>query len=201
MKNIILAIAFVCLIFSLNYGNKAKPGDMQALDCNNYFLRFKEYYASGKKDSALIYINKAIDCDGSKNNYKNTKLNFLISTGSYKDAINYLDKTSFLDRTSLNIIKGVLNLKINNIEESNKELKEAFEEYKKIEKPSTNELFYFIALINYFENSDEALNKLNQVEKEFSPETYEGQIFSALKKNILENKKDVVLFNLFNIKD
>ena len=80
----------------------------------------------------MIYINKAIDCDGSKNNYKNTKLNFLISTGSYKDAINYLDKTSFLDRTSLNIIKGVLNLKINNIEESNKELKEAFEEYKKL---------------------------------------------------------------------
>lgn len=190
------------LLMYISCGNKAKTENKNALNCNDFFLKFKELYISEKKDSALFYIDKAIDCDKTKNNYKSAKLNFLISISSYNEAIYFLDRTdSFLDNNSLNILKGVLNLKIHNIEEGNINLKKVFDNYKNMSKLEVNELFYFIALLNYFDNNDKAIEKLNQVEKEYPLNSYEGQNFLALKKNISENQKEIVLYNLFNIKE
>lgn len=202
MKKTAIIFPLALLLMYISCGNKAKTDNKNNLNCNDYFLKFKEFYISEKKDSALFYIDKAIDCDETKKNYKNAKLNFLISISAYNEAIHFLDRTdSFLDSNSLNILKGVLNLKIHNVKEGNKNLKEVFDNYKNMSKLEINELFYFIALLNYFENNDKAIQKLNQLEKEYPLNSYEGQNFLALKKNISENKKEIVLYNLFNIKE
>jgi len=191
MKKIFL---FVFIIFFCC----RKKGNNTAVSqsCDNYIKKFNQYLRDEKIDSALYYINEAIKCDPTKNEYKLKKVQYLISEQRYEMAYKSIDDFSNPSPEFI-MMKGVIALKLNK-NNSNKLLKEAYKEIQDKTK-NVNNQYYKIALDNYFEGKDYALNQIKVYQKTYDKKYY-IYISDLLEKHIKNLSKEEVLFKIFNVK-
>lgn len=167
--------------------------------CKKHFKKYKEKFITQENDSALIFINKAIECDQSNNSYKNSKVIFLITIEDYISAINQLDELiKITNDPTFKLQKNVIGLKIHD-KESQESLNSSYKEFNEIKFPTSSNKFYMIALDNYFKGKDYALKEIEKVKLIYKDQPYESQNFKALEEMINTEKKDIVLFKLFNI--
>lgn len=188
-----------------NNNNKKATNDLitekEEVKCKEIYKKFNEKYVLEENDSALIYIDEAIKCNPKNNKYKYSKIKFLIEIKNYDDAIKQLDKFILLSNDpAFKLQKGVLLLKIKD-EKSKQILEECYYEYQKLKEPTSNNLFYKIALDNYFEGKEYSLNEILKCKRQYQGKDYELQNIKVLEELINNKSKEEVLFNLYNIKD
>ena len=80
-------------------------------------------------------------------------------------------------------------------------LEEVYTRYKKIKNPNSTDLFYRIALDNFFKGKEYSLIELDKIKKNTELSEYEIQNFTALHNLINEKDKNSVLFSLFSIEE
>jgi len=201
----ILSILFFSIFLSNCDGNKKtikKKNVSQEKDysiCKKYLKKYKENFIIEENDSALVYINKAIECNPNNNSYKNSKVTFLITIENYNEAIKQLDELiDITNDPALRLQKSVVKLKIND-KTSNELLKENYKEFDEIKKPTSSNLFYKIALDNYFKGKEYALKEIEKTRFVYKDKLYEVDNFKVLDELINTEKREVVLFKLFNI--
>lgn len=202
-KFTVLSTLIIAVFLSNCDGNKkAIKNIAQEKDysiCKKSFKKYKEKFIAEENDSALIYINKAIECNPSNNSYKNSKVAFLITIENYNDAIKQLDELiSITNDPTFRLQKGVVRLKIND-HKSKELLNSSYNEFNEIKKPTSGNQFYKIALDNYFKGKEYALKEIEKVKQIYKDQPYESQNFKALEELINTERKEVVLFKLFNI--
>jgi len=200
MKLINLTLFFLLIISFTIFPNCEKNKEKRSItnvknDCQKYLQKHFNTVVVKKNDSALYYVNKAIDCDPTSINYKFTKVKFLIRLKKYEDAEIALNPIKEND-LALKMLDGILKLKINNSDSKNT-LSKVYTEYNNIENPTSTQLFYKIALDNYFKGKEYSTNKILDYKKNFQSE-YEKQNIGALEELILKETKENVLFKLFN---
>lgn len=91
-------------------------------------------------------------------------------------------------------------MKINDAN-SKKILEECYSEFNKMKEPTSSNLFYKIALDNYFKGKDYSLNQVKEFKQTYKDKPYENQNIEALQELINKETKEIVLFKLFNIND
>lgn len=200
-----ITIISMTLILLSNCNSK-KPAsniviEKENLKCKEIYKKYNEKFVLEENDSALIYINQAIECNPKSTNYKYTKIRFLVDINNYNDAIKELDK--FIpnsDDPAFKMQKGILMLKIND-DNSKQILEESYFEYNKLIEPTSNNLFYKIALDNYFKSKEYALNEILNFKNKYKGKDYEMQNIDALESLVKSENKENVLFKLFNISD
>lgn len=201
-KFTVLSTLIFTVFLSNCEGNKKVINISQEKDysiCKKSFKKYKEKFIAEENDSALIYINKAIECNPNNNSYKNSKVAFLITIENYNDAIKQLDELiSITNDPAFRLQKGVVRLKIND-EKSKELLNNSYNEFNEIKNPTSSNQFYKIALDNYFKGKEYALKEIEKVKQIYKDQPYESQNFKALEELINTEKEDVVLFKLFNI--
>jgi predicted Zn-dependent protease len=169
--------------------------------CKEIYKKYNEKYVLEENDSALIYINQAIECNPKSSDYKFTKIRFLVEIKNYNDAIKQLDEFILnSDDPAFKTQKGTLLLKIND-KSSIKILSESYNDYKKIKNPTSNNQFYKIALDNYFEGKEYALKEVEKFKQTYKGKGYENQNINVLEELIKNETKENTLFKLFNIRD
>lgn len=185
-----------------NKTNIAEKGATQEkAKCEILYNKYIEKFSAREKDSALYYIDKSIKCDQNNNDYKYAKAQLLISNKDYKSAILVLGElNSAITDPTIKMQKGILNLKINE-PSSKKILEECYADFKRIKGPTSNNLFYKIALDNYFKDKDYALIEIEKFKQTYKDKGYETQNINALESLIKNESKENVLFKLFNIRD
>lgn len=202
MKNIFLTSVLLSFLALSNCSNKKNQvKNISNQDCDFFYKKFKENLMIEQNDSAIIYIEKAIDCNSEKKSYKSDKLRFLISIGKYEKAVNYLSELNSKNQDiSYSLLKSILLLKI---KDKNAEisLEEVYTRYKKIKNPNSTDLFYRIALDNFFKGKEYSLIELDKIKKNTELSEYEIQNFTALHNLINEKDKNSVLFSLFSIEE
>lgn len=202
-KNLIIPFFFIAL-FS-NCQNKDTIGKTTSaiktnLNCKEIIHKYNEKFIAEENDSALIYINQAIKCNPKSSNYKFTKVRFLVETKNYNDAIIQLDELIInSEDPAFKMEKGIIFLKIND-KNAIKALRDAYNDYDKIQNLTSNNQFCKIALDNYFKGKEFSLAEIQKYKEKFK-EPYEIQNINTLEQLILNNNKEEVLFSLFNIKD
>jgi hypothetical protein len=170
-------------------------------ECEALYNKYLENFSLQKKDSALYYIDKCIKCDTSQQDNKYIKVQLLISMKDYKNAILGLEELrSDIDDPTFKMQKGILMLKINDAN-SKKILEECYSEFNKMKEPTSSNLFYKIALDNYFKGKDYSLNQVKEFKQTYKDKPYENQNIEALQELINKETKEIVLFKLFNIND
>jgi lipopolysaccharide biosynthesis regulator YciM len=169
-------------------------------ECEILYNKYIEKFSNSEKDSALFYIDKCIKCDTSKKDNKYIKAQLLISMKDYKNAILTFNDIKSDDDPALKMQKGVLMLKIND-PNSIKVLKECYNEFNQIKEATSSNLFYRIALDNYFKGKEYSLNEVVKFKEKNKGKAYENQNIKALEDLINKENKETVLFKLFNIRD
>lgn len=168
-------------------------------ECEILYNKYIEKFSTRENDSALYYIEKCIKCDPSKNENKYIKVQLLTSMKDYKNAILvFPDLKSGIDDPALKMQKGVLMLKINDVN-SRKVLEECYAEFKKIEKPTSSNLIYKIALDNYFMGKEFSTKEVEKFKLTYKDKPYESDNIKAVESLIKNVDKENVLFKLFNI--
>lgn len=170
----------------------------EILNCDGFNKKFVEYVMERKRDSALIYIDKAIDCNPESSFYRFSKVNYLIDNKDWIGASNGLKKIKQQDDITIKMMIAVLDLKMKNpnAEESlndvwilsNKDAKDI------------NYSIYDVALTNFFKGKEEALLKLSDLRNEYDDVGSVKKI-DFLKENINKESNELVLYNLFNIRE
>ncbi|WP_395074839.1 tetratricopeptide repeat protein [Flavobacterium sp.] len=201
----IVIIILVSVIFFINCNNKKliknELTEQKHSNCDFFLNKYSDKFMSGENDSALIYINKAIECNPNEFNYKDNKLIFLIATQSYIKAIEQLDElNSSNDDPAYKFQRGILMLKINDIN-AIKKLEQSYSEFNQISKLTSSNLFYKIALDNYFKGKEYSLNEVAKFKAIYKGKAYENQNIIALENLIKNENKENVLYKLFNITD
>lgn len=181
-------------------GNKDKA-EKNFSECKKFNKKFNDKVVLEENDSALIYINKAIECNPKSTNYKFSKIQFLMDIKKYNDAIKPTDELILIsDDPFFKVLKAILLLKTN---DSNwaKLLDNTYREYNQIQNPTSNNQFYKIALDNYFKGKDFALIEVGKFKEQHKGKPYENQNINAIENLIKNESKENVLFKLFNIRE
>lgn len=202
-KNLIIPFFFIALLSNCQNKDtivKTTSVIKTNLNCKEIIHKYNEKFIAEENDSALFYINKAIECNPKNNKYKDSKVRFLIGIKSYKEARLQLDELiKSTNDPAFKLLKGIIKLKVKE-SDSRKFLDESYIEFSKINKPTSGNIFYKIALDNYFKGREFSLAEIQKFKEKFK-EPYEIQNINALEQLILNNNKEEVLFSLFNIKD
>ena len=195
---------FVLLLSNCNNKKNIVSSTIQKNDyaeCKVFFDKYKKKMIIEENDSALIYIDKAIKCNPNNNSYKNSKVNFLISIKNYKEADKQLDELiTITNDPAFRLLKGIIKLKDSD-PQSEKLLVNSYDEFNQMKEPTSNNLFYKIALDNYFKGKDYSLNQVKEFKQTYKDKPYENQNIEALQELINKETKERVLFKLFNIND
>lgn len=206
-KTLILPFLFIGLLSNCQNKNTVVKNNVNnvekksANDCKAIFRKFNEKLVVEENDSAFYYLDKAIECDPKNNSFKYSKVKFLTNIKKYEDAIKQLDElTSNSTDPSLKMQKGILKLKINAVDSKNV-LEKCYAEFNQIEKPTSSNSLYKIALDNYFKGKEYSLNKIKKFRQEYMGKPYETDNINALEELIKKESKENVLFKLFDIND
>lgn len=155
-------------------------------NCKEIYKKYNEKYVLEENDSALVYINQAIECNPKNSEYKYTKIRFLVEIRNYNDAIKQLDKFILnSDDPAFKMQKGILMLKINDTN-SKQTLEECYSEFNKLKEPTSINSFYKIALDNYFKGKEYSLNEVLKFKNEYKGKGYENQNIKFLEDLIVE---------------
>ena len=201
-----LTIISMSLLLLANCSNKKTTTsnivvEKENLKCKEIYKKYNEKYVLEENDSALVYINQAIECNPKNSEYKYTKIRFLVEIKNYNDAIKQLDKFILnSDDPAFKMQKGILMLKINDAN-SKQTLEECYSEFNKLEEPTSNNLFYKIALDNYYKGKEYSLNEVLKFKNKYKGKGYENQNIKFLEDLINNETKENVLFKLYNIRD
>ncbi|MDN3673044.1 hypothetical protein QWY99_08290 [Flavobacterium branchiarum] len=206
-----ITIISMALLLLSNCSNKVKSNPNPTVinnkteddfsDCKKIYKKFNNKFALEENDSALIYINQAIKCNPKSSNYKFTKVRFLVETKNYNDAIIQLDELIInSEDPAFKMEKGTIFLKINE-KNAIKALRDAYNDYDKIQNPTSNNQFCKIALDNYFKGKEYALKEIDKFKENYKDKGYENQNINFLEELINKETKENVLFKLFSIND
>lgn len=200
-----ITIISMALLLLSNCNNKKTSNNVviekENLKCKEIYKKYNDKYVLEENDSALIYINQAIECNPKSSNYKYTKIRFLVEIKNYNDAIEQLDKfIQNSDDPAFKMEKGIILLKINDKNAINV-LSDSYNDYNKIQVPTSNNQFCKIALDNYFKGKEYSLNQVLKFKDEYKGKGYENQNIKFLEDLINNETKEDVLFKLFNIRD
>lgn len=206
-----ITIISMALLLLSNCSNKVKSNinptvinnktEKDFSDCKKIYKKFNNKFALEENDSALVYINQAIKCNPKSSNYKFTKVRFLVETKNYNDAITQLDELIInSEDPAFKMEKGIILLKIND-KNAIKTLRDAYNDYNKIQNPTSNNQFCKIALDNYFKGKDYSLIEVEKFKERYKDKPYEMQNITALEGLIKSKDKENTLFMLFNIRD
>lgn len=168
--------------------------------CVKLFQKYKEKFVTSEKDSARYYIESAMKCAPENKNYVNNAIQLYIKIGSYENAITQVEKLkSEGSDISLDFMISVLKLKMN-VPSVDNDLRKIYEQYKNDKQLTSSNLIYKIALDNYFNDGNYALNQLKEYRKVYTT-GYDIQNLDAAESLVKSLGKKEVLFALFNIKD
>ncbi|GEC77919.1 tetratricopeptide repeat protein [Flavobacterium aquatile] len=168
-------------------------------DCKKFFKKYNEKYVQEESDSALVYLDKAIDCDPENNNYKFTKAKFLTEIKRFDDAIKTINVlVSASDDPAFKLFKGIVMLKMKD-NDSDKFLDSVYKDFYKIKDPTSGNEFYRVSLDNYFKGKEFSLNEIAELKVKYKDKGYETQNFTAIEELIKKENRETVLFKLFNI--
>lgn len=197
-----------CLIFIFINCQNTKPTDKATINkktvikvdenCTLFYKKYQRKIVLEENDSALIYIDKAIECDSKNNTFKYSKVSFLISIQNYEGAIISLKPLLEVSSDpSLKMQKAVLKLKIKQDGYENL-LKECQKEFSEIDVPTLSNELYKVALLNYFESKSSALKKTTLLKEKWNAKN-EYQNIVAIEQLIETKNREEVLFSLYNI--
>ncbi|WP_430906546.1 hypothetical protein [Maribacter sp. 2-571] len=198
MKKHIVLFLLIVLTFSLQF---CKSQTKETVDCNVFNAKYIEYALKGVKDSALLSINNAINCDPKNKFYHSAKVNFLIDQGQWTEALLATEQIDAKDDYTLNLLNGVLLLRAKK-ENADIELKKTFDSLKQDADYSSDEInknIYLIALYNYFVNKDVGLQELSKLREKRKGKASNDMI-DFLENNISNLSKEEVLYKFFNIR-
>ncbi|OYQ51830.1 hypothetical protein [Flavobacterium aurantiibacter] len=168
--------------------------------CLKLFQKYREKFVTSEKDSARDYIESAMKCAPENKNYINNAIQLYIKIGSYENAITQIEKLkSDGSDISLDFMISVLKLKMN-VPSIDNDLRKIYGQYKNNKQLTSSNLIYKIALDNYFNDRNYALNQLKEYRKVYITE-YDVQNLDAAESLVKSLGKKEVLFALFNIKD
>lgn len=172
------------------------------VNCLDYNKKYIEYVHK-ERDSALYYLDKAIECEPQGLFFPFEKAKFYSREGSYEDAAKAIEP--FLTEEYPEIIGyyGVLFLKL---EQPKKAEKFLIRSYELIKEKSFDPDDYFgysqslikIGLENYFKGSDIAIESLENFEDQGK---WEGQKrFAEVLNEVIKSKsKEEVLYFIYNL--
>lgn len=168
-------------------------------ECEIIYNKYIEKVSKMENDSAIYFLDKSINCDPANNDYKFSKVQFFVDNQKYQEALNQLNeiKIDSID-PSLKLFSSVLKLKLNN-DDADKDLREVYTKIAKIKKPTSSNIFYKLALDNYFKDKNYALEQLKFHKKQYVSD-YDKQNLDALENYIVTDDKRNVLFKIFNIR-
>lgn len=191
-------------ILSCNSKQANKNNEQQSIrqDCSVYNEKYQEYAMANQKDSAFYFIDKAIDCEPEDTFFKTEKINLFIKYKEYSNAINFAKSLSESGDLTQRFLFGVLLLKE---QRSNAEtvLRQVYDEMMKkdfsYDDSNRSWHFYSIALVNYFENNEKALQLVDKFKSNYEDE-YSKQLAEVITDLINSETKEKLLFKIFNMK-
>ncbi|MDN3672122.1 hypothetical protein QWY99_03440 [Flavobacterium branchiarum] len=168
-------------------------------ECEVIYNKYIEKASKMENDSAIYFLNKSINCDPANDGYKFSKAQFFVDKQEYQEALNQLNeiKADSIDPT-LRLFSSVLKLKLNS-DDADKDLSDVYSKIAKIKKPNSSNVFYKLALDNYFKGKDYALEQLKFCKKIYTTD-YDKQNLDVLESYINTDNKRNVLFKIFNIR-
>jgi len=170
-------------------------------DCKKFYKAYNQKYVLEEADSALVYINKAIDCDPNNSSYKFTKVKFLTEIKRYSDALKEADNLSSIsDDPAFKLFKGIIMLKMKN-KDSDKILNEAYNSFSQIKEPTASNQFYKVALDSYIKGADYALTEIKELKERYKSDGYQMQNLTAIEELIRKENREAVLFKTFGINE
>lgn len=194
MRNKIL-LMFYLIILSASCQNKVTD-----IKCEEFFKKYKEKFSTSNSDSTRYYIESAMKCAPENKSYINNAIQFYIKVGDYQTAIIQVEKLKNNGSDiSLDFMISVLKLKMGN-PNAKKDLKKIYIQYNADKLLTSSNLIYKVALDNYFNNDNYALNRLKDYRKVYTAES-DIQNLDAVENLIKSLDKDKVLFALFNLKE
>lgn len=168
-------------------------------ECESLYNKYIEKAMNMEKDSAVIFLDKSIECDPKNIDYKYAKAQFLVQEKQYEQALSELDKIKIDNADpSMRLYIAILKLKVNS-PDSETVLKGIYDELQKMKKLTASNSFYKIALDNYFKGSEVALKEIAAYKTIYTAD-HELQNIQALEGLIKSTTKEKVLFLSFNIK-
>ncbi|MBE9577236.1 tetratricopeptide repeat protein [Flavobacterium proteolyticum] len=165
--------------------------------CEEFNKKHVKFAIAEQNDSAIYYIDKAIKCNPEHENYKFSKVRFLIGLNKYEEAEKVLLTFKNPEEPTIKMNIGILKLKTNDAQSENI-LKDVHSKFENLKSKSSTYFFYKIALDNYFYGKDYALNQIKEYKREYTT-AYDLQNINALENSIMNNEKKEVLFKLLNI--
>ncbi len=165
--------------------------------CEEFNKKHVNFVIAEQNDSAIYYIDKAIECNPEHENYKFSKVRFLIGLNKFGEAEKVFSTFNKPEEPTIKMQIGILKLK-NNDERSENILKEVHSKLENLKSQNSTYFFYKIALDNYFKGKDYAMNQVKEYKKEYTT-AYELQNINTLENSILNNGKREVLFKLLNM--
>lgn len=195
MKNKLLLI-FCLAVFTSNCQNKTNESNDSK--CKELFKKYKEKFSTSDIDSTRYYIENAMKCAPENKNFIDNSIRFYIKVADYKVAIKQVEKLKDNgSNISLDFMISVLKLKMGNASAKN-DLKKNYIQYNTDKLLTSSNLIYKVALDNYFNDKNYALNQLKDYRKVYTTE-YDTQNLDAVENLIKSVGKEDVLFTLFNI--
>ncbi len=200
-----MKLLIAILFFSLLTCNSNQEGVVKnnKNECSIFNEKYLEYSMLNKKDSALYYIDKAIDCNPKDDFFKTEKIKSLIHYEDYNSAISFAKKLAKENDPNFKLLYGTLLLKMND-ENAEIQLKEAYNLFsintKNYNQNDSSLDFYKIGLDNYFKGKKYSLLMLEKFKKNY-PDKNNLQSADYLENLINTTSKESVLYKLFDIKD
>ncbi len=196
-KSIILVLVLV-----ISLGLQGCNGqESKASSCEELNKIYVDYALKRKKDSALLFLNKAIECDPQNKLYRSSKVNFLVDDHNWLEASSEIKKMDYDDDVTLKMMIAVLDLKMEKVyaDENLKKLYVELENGLGSNYENVNYFSFYIALNNYFENKESALLELSKFENKRSDTQWKSTV-EFLEDNISNLGKKEVLYKFFNIR-
>lgn len=168
-------------------------------DCKKLYKKYNNMYVQEQNDSALVYINKAIECDPINSNYKYTKVKFLAEIKKYDEALKEANNlaANSSDPAFL-FFKGIIMLKMKN-KDADKILNDTYNSYSQIKEPTASNIFYKVALDSYIKGADYTLNEINKLKQKYKSDGYQMQNLTVIEELIKKENKETVLFKVFGL--
>lgn len=190
-----ISLIFCLIILSASCQNKVTD-----IKCEEFFKKYKEKFSNSDSDSARYYIKSAMECAPENKGYINNAIQLYIKINDYQNAIIQVEKLKDNGSDiSLDFMISVLKLKMGNPSAKN-DLKKNYIQYNADKMLTSSNLIYKVALDNYFNDKNYALNQLKDYRKVYTTE-YDTQNLDAIENLIKSVDKDEVLFALFNLKE
>lgn len=170
-------------------------------DCSTYNEKYVQYNMANKKDSALYYIDKAINCDPDDDFFKTEKIKLLIKYEDYSKANSFAKELANLNDPIYKMLYGVLLLRQGKTNAENL-LKEAYgllnEATINYNDENSNLHFYKIGLDNYFQGREYSLDRIKKFKTHY-PDEYNIELGNYIETLIVNSSKEEVLFELFHL--